>query len=130
MTKKPENADRTLSLGLYVLFGLLILGAGIWFRSDLTQALYSLESTVNALGLWGLILLVIVTALWAIFCLPGPIVIGFVSTVLSAKPLLALLVCVVADSIAEAVGFIVARHFGRDRVALSLIHISEPTRPY
>ena len=117
MTKKPENADRTLSLGLYVLFGLLVLGAGIWFRSDLTDALYSLEATVNSLGYWGPALLVLVAALWAILCLPGPVVLGFIGTVLNAKPLLALLVCVLADSIAEAVGFLLARHFGRARVA-------------
>jgi len=116
-SKKPENSDRTLSLTLYLAFGLFVLGAGIWHRQSLIGALYGLESTVAELDYWGPLLLTLVATAWAILCLPGPVILGFVGTVYSSRPALALLIVVVADSIAEVVGFLVARHLGREPMA-------------
>lgn len=114
--KKPENSDRTLSLVLYAVFGLIVVGSGIWYRSQLVEALYGLESTIESLDYWGHLLLTLVATLWAIFCLPGPVILGFIGTVYSSSPLLGLLVALTADSVASAVGFVVARHFGREWV--------------
>ena len=114
--QKPENADRTWSLGLYVVFGLLVIGAGIWHGESLSSALSQLESTVSELEFWGPVLVTVLASLWAILCLPGPIILGFIGTVYSRDPHIGLAVAVAADSVAEAVGFLVARHLGREQV--------------
>jgi uncharacterized membrane protein YdjX (TVP38/TMEM64 family) len=115
--KPPENADRTLSLGLYVASGLIVLACGVWYRESLMSALYSLEAVFARHHIWGPILLSLIASLWAILCLPGPIILGFVGTVYSHEPWLGLLIVVVADSVAEVFGFLVARHLGRERVS-------------
>lgn len=115
--KKPENSDRTLSLALYLFFGLLVIGSGFLYRSQLIAALYSLETTVGELGHWGPVLLTVLATFWAIFCLPGPVILGFIGTVYSSSPLLGLWIALIADSVASVVGFLVARHLGRERVA-------------
>jgi uncharacterized membrane protein YdjX (TVP38/TMEM64 family) len=117
VTKKPENSDRTLSLALYMAFGLFVVGSGFLYRDSLIRALYSMESTVTELDYWGPILMTLIAAVWAILCLPGPVVLGFVGTVYSHNPGMGLLIAVVADSIAEVVGFLVARHIGREPMA-------------
>ena len=111
--QKPENADRTSSLALYLVLGSVLLASGAWYRDSLISALYGLESTLQDLGPLGPILMTVVAGAWAILCLPGPIVLGFIGTVYSSSPFLGLLVAVVADSIAEVFGFLVARHVGR-----------------
>lgn len=115
-SKKPENADRTLSLSLYLLFGLAVIGAGFLYRAQLIAGLYSLESTIAEMDYWGPVLMTAVATLWAILCLPGPIVLGFIGTVFSSHPFIGLAIALAADSIASAVGFLVARHLGRERV--------------
>ena len=114
--KKPDNADRTLSIGWIVVFGAVVIGAGIWNGEWLAQCLKSLESTVAELDFWGPIIVTVIASIWAILCLPGPIILGFVGTVYSTDPHIALAVAVAADSVAELVGFLVARHFGREQV--------------
>lgn len=116
MTRKPENSDRTLSLGVYVGFGLFVLLGGIWYRESLVHALYSLEATLEHMDFWGPILMTVIASIWAILCLPGPIILGFVGTAYSSHPFLGLIIAVTADSVAEVVGFLVARHLGRDAV--------------
>jgi len=115
--KKPENADRELSLGLYLAFGLIVLFSGIWYRDSLMSALYSLEATFEQLDYWGPILLTLIASLWAILCFPGPVILGFIGTVYSHQPWVGLAVAVAADSVAEVFGFLVARHLGREKVA-------------
>lgn len=115
-TKKPENADRTVSLVLYAGFGLVVIFAGIWFRESLVSGLYSLESTLEQMDYWGPVLLTVIASLWAVLCLPGPIILGFIGTAYSSHPILGLIIAVTADSVAEVVGFLVARHLGRDMV--------------
>jgi uncharacterized membrane protein YdjX (TVP38/TMEM64 family) len=114
--KKPDNADRTESLGLYVLFGVVVIGAGVWHGEWLAQGLKQLESTVAGLDFWGPIIVTVLASFWAILCLPGPIMLGFIGTVYSRDPHIGLAVAVAADSVAEFVGFVVARHFGREQV--------------
>lgn len=117
VNSKPENADRTLSLALYVFFGVAVLASGVFFRDSLIAALYSLETTVERLDYWGPILVTLVASLWAVLCLPGPVILGFIGTVYSNSPWLGLFIAVLADSVAEVVGFLVARHFGREPVS-------------
>ena len=71
MNSKPENADRTLSLALYVFFGVAVLASGVFFRDSLIAALYSLETTVERLDYWGPILVTLVASLWAFWVLHG-----------------------------------------------------------
>lgn len=111
--QKPENADRTLSLVLYLSLGVFLLVSGFLYRDSLIAGLYSLESTVQDLGPLGPLLMTLVASLWAILCLPGPVVLGFIGTVYSSTPFLGLFIAVVADSVAEVFGFLVARHVGR-----------------
>lgn len=112
---KPDTSDRTMSVAFYLVFGIVVVGSGIFYRTPLTHALYSLESTVDHLGILGPAFLVAVTAVWAILCLPGPVVFGFVGTIYSSHPHNALLVVLASDAIAQAVGFLVARHLWRER---------------
>lgn len=113
--RKPENADRAVSIVSYVAFGVAVLAAGYLGRTPLTHALYDLESTVERMGIWAPIFLVLVTSVWSILCLPGPVIFGFVGTVYSLRPHWALFVVWLADAVAQAVGFVLARHFGRER---------------
>lgn len=115
-SKKPENADRTLSLSLYLFFGLAVIGTGFLYRSSLITGLYSLEATISEMDYWGPLLMTLVATVWAILCLPGPIVLGFIGTVFSSHPFIGLAIALAADSIASAFGFLVTRHLGRDRI--------------
>ena len=114
--QKPENADRTLTLGLYLLFGLTVIAIGLFHGNLLTVTLQRLESTINELDFWGPLLLTLVASLWAIFCLPGPIILGFIGTLYSHDPHIGIAIAVAADTVAEIVGFLVARHLGREQV--------------
>lgn len=114
--QKPENADRTSALGLYVVFGLMIIAAGFWHGESLTAALSQIESEIAELDFWGPIIVTVIASIWAILCLPGPIILGFIGTVYSKDPHIGLAVAVAADSVAELVGFLVARHLGREQV--------------
>lgn len=118
--QKPENSDRASSLGLYLLFGLLVIGFGAWQGQSLHVILKELESTVTELDYWGPVLVTLIASVWAILCLPGPVILGFIGTVYSHDPHIGLAIAVIADSVAEVVGFLVARHWGRDRVLLWL----------
>ena len=67
VNSKPENADRTLSLALYVFFGVAVLASGVFFRDSLIAALYSLETTVERLDYWGPILVTLVASLCSLY---------------------------------------------------------------
>jgi uncharacterized membrane protein YdjX (TVP38/TMEM64 family) len=114
--KKPDSADRTLSIGLIVLFGVVVIGTGLWHGEWLAQWLKEMESSVADLDFWGPVIVTMLASVWATLCLPGPIMLGFIGTVYSNDPHIAIAVAVAADSVAELIGFLVARHFGREQV--------------
>lgn len=109
-----------MSIGLFVVFGALFIGAGAWHGDWLASGLSELESSVAELDFWGPVIVTVIASIWAILCLPGPIILGFIGTVYSRDPHIGLAVAVAADSVAELVGFLVARNFGRDQVLKKL----------
>lgn len=113
---RAERSERKNSLGPFLLFGFLVVGLGARYGVQLSSLLYSLESTITEMRVWGLVLSTLVASLWAILCLPGPIILGFIGTVFSHEPLIGLLIVWTADSVAEWVGFVTARYFGREQV--------------
>lgn len=115
-TGKSTTSEEVESYKLYLLLGLVLLGAGFFFRNDLIWTLAKLEAWVNQAGPEAPFIAAAFCSVWATLCLPGPPVLGLIGTLFADEPLVALLVVLFGDTFATVVGFQVTRHLGRERV--------------
>lgn len=75
-----------------------------------------MESWVSQAGSAAPLWLALICSVWATLCLPGPPILGLVGTLLADDPFTALAVVLFGDTAATVIGFLLARHYGRDRV--------------
>ncbi len=113
--KKGSVPEKRGDFRIYLAFGLVIIISAFFYRHQMLSALYRLEISIDTMGSGAIPIMMLVSGLWATLCLPGPLMLGLVGTMFSSHPLYALAVVVVGDTIAEVIGFLVARHYGRER---------------
>lgn len=106
---------------VYLLAAVALLAAGYVFRGELVQLLHAVERAVLMLGPAAPIGMAIVSGVWGVLCLPGPLMQGAIATMFSASPLVALLVAIGGETFAQSVAFMIARLGGREKV---LHHLS------
>ncbi len=101
---------------LYLLIALALLSAGYLFSDKLSLLLHHIEDGVRLMGPAAPFAMAAVCGIWGTLCLPGPLLQGAVATMFSTTPWIALSVVVVGEMIAQATSFMLARHWGRERV--------------
>ena len=106
---------------VYLLVAVALLSAGYVFRGELVQLLHAVERAVLMLGPAAPIGMSIVSGVWGVLCLPGPLMQGAIATMFSTAPGIALLVAIGGETFAQSVAFVIARLGGRERV---LRHLS------
>lgn len=101
-----------LGLGVLALVGALAYG----FRENLTVILESVERMVAAAGPMGPAVFAVLYGVWQALLLPGAPLIGLAGTIFATRPLTGIVCISLGSAIAQAVGFVLARRFARDRV--------------
>lgn len=101
---------------LYLLVALALLSAGYLFSDKLGLLLQHIEDGVRLMGPAAPFAMTVVCGIWGTLCLPGPLMQGTVGTMFSAAPWTALGVVVAGEMMAQATAFMLARHWGRERV--------------
>ncbi len=101
---------------LYFLAAVALICAGYVFRGELVQILHAVERAVLMLGPAAPVGMSIVSGTWGVFCLPGPLMQGAIATMFSKDPMVALLVAIAGETIAQSIAFMIARLGGRERV--------------
>ena len=122
MDRPSETAPRPRR-GLFVLYLLIAVGllsAGYLFRGELVSLLHSIERVVQQMGSAAPVGMAIVSGIWGVFCLPGPLMQGAIATMFSTNPWIALAVAIAGETIAQSVAFEIARRGGRDKVRQQL----------
>ncbi|MGE0489926.1 MAG: TVP38/TMEM64 family protein [Vulcanimicrobiota bacterium] len=90
------------------------------FRSEVGPVLHSLEAWVARAGPFGPLLFLVVYAVWATLCLPGPVMLAAAGTLFVAHPLVAILCIWLGDAVAQAAAFLVARRWARQAIEARL----------
>ncbi|MCA9790278.1 MAG: TVP38/TMEM64 family protein [Candidatus Eremiobacteraeota bacterium] len=86
------------------------------FRAELGPILHGLEAAVARAGPVGPLVFVLVYAVWATLCLPGPLMLAAAGTLFASRPLVAISCIWLGDALAQAVAFQVARRWARQRI--------------
>lgn len=97
--------------------GATVLVLGLFaFRSEVGPVLHGLEAWVARAGNLGPLLFLVIYAVWATLCLPGPVMLAAAGTLFAAHPLIAILCIWLGDAVAQAVAFLIARRWARQRI--------------
>jgi uncharacterized membrane protein YdjX (TVP38/TMEM64 family) len=98
---------------------LLVIG-GFIFRKEVGPTLHFLENAVKEAGTLGPVLFTIFFAIWVTLCLPGPMMLPVIGALFASRPIVAIACVSVADAIAQATAFLIAKHLAKDKVQNSL----------
>lgn len=86
------------------------------FRHELGPALHELESAVQRSGPYGPLVFGLGYVVWAVLCLPGPLILAVAGTLFASQFWVAILTVSLGDATAQGIAFLLARRVARERV--------------
>lgn len=101
---------------LGVVAAVALVVAAFAFRHEVGPALRDLEAAVQGAGPLGPLLFVAGYSVYAVLCLPGPLILATAGTLFASHPAVAVASVMGGEVVAQAAAFLIARQVARDRV--------------
>lgn len=109
-------------LAVSAFVAVVVTALAFTFRHELGPALHELEKVVDDSGPWGPLVFGLGYIVWAVLCLPGPLILALAGTLFASHFWLAILTVSLGDATAQGIAFLVARRVARDRVRAMVGH--------